>query len=112
MKYTADDMRELAEEFALVNDKYHRIASAMLRQAADTLDSLPSVVESRLGRAERRQKDNIANELFDCLSWTHASGGAEPKVCWADFDKLGKLWRRIRYDADNIESEWHGGANG
>lgn len=33
-KFTAEEMRELADEFALVNDEYHSKASEMLLQAA------------------------------------------------------------------------------
>lgn len=37
-KYTADEMLEIADELGLVNDEYHRKASAMLRQAADNME--------------------------------------------------------------------------
>ena len=37
-KYTADEMREIADELGLVNDEHHRKASAMLIQSADLME--------------------------------------------------------------------------
>lgn len=119
MKYTAQEMREAADNFWVggviceVKDKDGRVVKhikhdaviAMLRQAADTIDRLPSVIESRLGRAEKRQKHDLANELYSYLTWSHPIKG-KPEVCFADLEKLGKLWERLRRDADSIESEW------
>lgn len=118
-KYTVEEFREMASvvsEDAYVNydggaayslsSKFdENIISDMLRQAADAMDKLPSLIESRLGRAEKRQKDDLANALQSCLTWSQPITG-KPEVCFADLEKLGRLWERLRKDADSIESEW------
>ena len=115
--YTAHEMREMAlcvdrDVFSDGRGNFESngfmgfdpdAISSMLRQAADMMDKLPSVIESRLGRAEKRQKHDIANELFDCLSWTV---GDKPEAWYANPEKLGKLWKRLRRESDEIESEW------
>lgn len=107
-KYTANDIREMANGIkaylALAEtDDVNRLI-AMLRKAAEMMDKVPSIIESRLGRAEKRQKHDIANELFDCLYWP--SRGSNPEPFYADPEKLGKLWKRLRRESDEIESEW------
>ena len=44
-KFTAEEMRELADELALVNDEYHSKASAMLLQAADILEGVREEID-------------------------------------------------------------------
>lgn len=107
-KYTAEqEIREMANGIkaylALAEtDDVNRLI-AMLRKAAEMMDKVPSIIESRLGRAEKRQKHDIANELFDCLHWTSRG---KPEAFYANPEKLGKLWARLRRESDEIESEW------
>lgn len=44
-KYTAEEMREIADEIANVNDEYHSKASAMLLQAADILEGIRDEID-------------------------------------------------------------------
>lgn len=61
-KFTSEEMREIADELALVNDEYHRKASAMLFQYADLMER----------EDEREKRYEYARVLSDgSISCTH-----------------------------------------
>lgn len=96
--YTAHEMREEAKLFELSGGSC--TIPAMLRQAADFMERDEALIESRLGRAEKRLTHTLANELFDCIGWS-----IDGKAVSANAERVAAIQRRLRKQSDDIKSE-------